>query len=102
MATNGMLNREEVATETLKFCEANAVKAIRRRANDARGLAEKLERYAAEIENPPKSAVKITATERFSWAINDIENYLRNLNFAEMARDAASMSEADNEVKNYL
>lgn len=82
---------EEVARRRAK---ESAIEALKRRAMHARNLAAVLEKHAADIENPPavKTNLEVSAADRFGWAINEIENFLRNLNFAEMARRMAELS----------
>ena len=65
-------------------------KALVSRANQMADMAEKLKRRASEIGEP--CSLGTTASDRAGWAVNEIENLLRNLNFAEMTRLIANLS----------
>lgn len=64
--------------------------AIKQLASDARELAERLDRRAAQLAEG--STPNASATELFSWAVNDIENYIRNVNFAGLVRRANELN----------
>lgn len=66
----------------------NAINAILLRATRARELAEKLERYAAQLVDDRE----VPLNERYTWAINEIENYIRNINFSKLARHTARIN----------
>lgn len=86
---NAKLNAERGAWELEK-----AVSDLRTVAERAERLAVKLHHYADEIKNPPTdNGIPVTAAERYTWAINEVENYIRNINFANLASNVARISE---------
>lgn len=64
-----------------------AIKEIKLRASRARELADSLDNYAKAMEDDRE--VKVGT--RMEWAINEIENFLRNINFAGLARYRAAL-----------
>lgn len=54
-----------------------------------RDYADKMERYAKDMANCPKDGEGnfiSQPSDCFNWAINDVENLFRNINFSELAR----------------
>lgn len=89
-----MITKEELNNEASAFAKAKAVEALMLRASQARALAGLLERYADRLMSPPKLEVPVAdAVDVFHWAINEIENYIRNVNFAELARRTAELKD---------
>ena len=77
------MSKEEIQVEHEHAVE-NAKKLLLRRAEHMEDYARKMKQAAERM-----SAEMVLATESsmyFGWAINDIENMMRNLNFAELAR----------------
>lgn len=75
-----------------EFALKAVVAEMKHQATRAVELAETLSRYANELE---KDAGGTEASDRFNWAINDIENYIRNINFANLARKMANLKSAE-------
>lgn len=73
----------------MNYSHEAAIKALKQRANQARELTDKLDRYCEQLVDDRE----VKLTERYTWAINEIENTLRNLNFAELARHAANLAQ---------
>lgn len=69
--------------------QERAIEQIKIQARRAADLATELERYAREMADTKE----ISVHERMAWAINDIENYLRNINFATLARYMSKLTE---------
>jgi len=70
------------------YAHEAAIKALKRRANDARELADKLDKYASALEDDRE----VSLTDRYCWAINEIENFMRNLDFNHLAKHAAELA----------
>ena len=71
----------------LDYTVERAINALRARSHDLASLAEKLAKRADEIDNYKAEDRRLAnRDDLFNWAINDIENMIRNLNFADMAR----------------
>ena len=72
-----------------------AIQALRLRAERARDLATTIDNRVREMEEKAggrKDEFPVSQTDVFVWTINDIENFIRNVNFAELARLAAGLS----------
>lgn len=77
----------------MTYAHEEALKALKIRALRARNLADVLDRYAKELEDTrPTPKLNVSVNTRYEWAINEIENYTRNLNFAELARHARGIA----------
>ena len=69
-----------------------AVDALKTRALRARDLAVTLDRRAEELVNA-KTDGRVKGSEVFVWAINEIENFTRNLDFNDLARCCAMLAQ---------
>lgn len=68
-----------------------AIRSLQRRANAARDLADTLERRIKQFADDSFASM----TDQYCWAINEIENFTRNLDYAELARHAAMIRTND-------
>ena len=82
------MSTNEMETIQAEYETKEAVKALKDRAASATRLAESLTKYAEQIAKGDD----VPSNERFSWAINEIENFVRNVNFAQLARHCARIS----------
>jgi|SRR6516225_11633461 hypothetical protein len=89
---SGETQREKV--EITMYSQESAVRALKRQARHARELAEQLERNAERIEK--NGEMEVPLPDLFRWSINDIENFVRNANFASLAIAYAELK-ADHE-----
>ncbi len=69
----------------------------------ANSLTEELHRHISDIEDADKKqstgSLVTTASDYFSWAVNDIENFLRNVNFSAAVSYAAGCTQAEEALK---
>lgn len=93
------MTNTEMNSMVLKEARLDAAAALRKRASMLADLAKSLEKSAYDIENgesEDRSALPARSGEKLSWAMNDIENAMRNFNFAELARHVAALKVASN------
>lgn len=72
----------------MTYQHEQAVKALQLQAQRARELADKLDQYAQELQDDRE----VKLTDRFSWAINEVENFIRNVNFSQLARHMMNLA----------
>ena len=75
----------------MTYNHKEAIKALKLRASRARDLATDLDRYSMHLEDDRE----VSLETRYTWAINDIENFIRNIGFSELARHTANLSKKD-------
>ncbi len=80
-----------------KDAAETAIKLLRRKAEMMKEEGEKLLREVGNLEQVVLGSETSSArfSDRFNWAINTIENVIRNLNFAEFARAQAKLEVLD-------
>ena len=66
---------------------------LKRRADRLEEIAEKVRGYATEIQTKANDE-RVTQEERTSWAVNEIENMIRSLDFAQAVTKAVALSQA--------
>jgi hypothetical protein len=71
---------------------SNAIGGINRVARMMEDYAKKLRQRAAEIKHGSPTA---TRPEMHTWAINEIENFMRNINFSDLAGMTAQLGAVD-------
>lgn len=85
------MNAAELKAEENRWALKSAREALEARARDARSLADSIDARLKDLDHEDDSPIKVSRSERYTWIINDIENFIRNINFAELARHAANL-----------
>lgn len=87
------------AERSASYYKSEATKMLRGKADALRRAADAVDRYATRmVEGDEHSTMKVTDEDLFSWAINEIENAIRNFNFSQMATAGMRMAQANAEV----
>lgn len=93
-----MTDQEFKAME-FKSAVNQAAIALRSRASSLADYAAKLDQRVEELEAYDPAQERLAKrSDLVNWAINDIENLLRNLNFAELARVYANLKGVESDA----
>ena len=92
-----MMNDNQFLALSQKEAKESALNLLKRKAEDMKETGEKLLKKVQELQamEPGQLSGFAKFTDHFNWAINDIENVIRNLNFAEFARAQAKLEILD-------
>ena len=86
-----MMTQQEMATMALCQARSNAILSLDRVAANMREYADKLDRRCTEVKQVLPVFGKSSVADVVNWAINDVENFVRNINFAQLASAQAQL-----------
>lgn len=79
--------KEKLRMEEEGFQTNKALQELEAKAYSLRQCADAMDNYAKTIKkNESPIGMRVTRADRMGWAINELENLVRNFNFASMAR----------------
>ena len=101
---NKMTGKQEqlikMAENYVKYNIKNLITEFERIAELLKSTANEVERYIEEIKEGDDKIKGATQEEYAAWAINAVENMMRNLNFSRTATAIVNLSVAKQELKN--
>jgi len=88
-----MITEKQFAEQEATYALKQLKEAFTKRANAMRDMADALDKRVEELGKPNEiKGMRITDADRSNWAVNEIENLIRNLNFSELCRLTASLT----------
>jgi len=92
---------QEIAEHQVKYFEEQALDQIETLAKRLEEKAQELRKKKEDIaEGDDIGELRISQEERISWAVNDVENLLRNLNISQLVTTTYKLGKAKIELKN--
>lgn len=79
----------------LTHAVAGSVEELKRVASLLQDYSQKMLRYAAQVQAQPDMTLPVSRADRMTWAINDVENCMRNFNLSNLARRVADLTVAE-------
>lgn len=90
----------EMAELDLKHARELVAEKILKTSQHLRDYAERVARYASRITDPdPGTGIPVRESEVASWATNEIENCVRNLNLSQIVSAAARLAGAEERTR---